>query len=300
MAALQYVPSATHIFVNGVQKEFIFVGNSLGYYELEKSLPPGPVQIKIVSIIKSTNFLINVFELTNEETPEFVVAFSSSKTIDSDYLYPSYSGVGQLFPVVYSKESQPIGIKMLNGDTQFNNGTLMERNQTCYYNYYFDYAWQCNNAETITYIQLDTDDATRTAIVTCYKDGTTGLCQNGGVFNGENCTCPIGYNGESCSDIDCYNGGIVDSANQCNCNGTNYEGPHCETAMFSCQKQPDQPVFSSILDTLVIVVDLSDDFIDNLKQNINKISTVFQQYVFVTYYGLNGDRKFLFIVNYCR
>ena len=158
--------------------------------------------------------------------------------------------------------------------------------------------WQCTIKNDIYYIRLDTQYTTRTAIFTCLSlTPDEAGCQNGGFPDGTgNCTCPPGFEGDNCNKILCYNGGEPTDSNTCTCDPL-YTGPHCDTVTFSCQKQPEEPVYSSLLDTLILVIDKStagkENIISTLQKSIKNIPTVFQQFILVVYYAspTSGDGK---------
>ena len=179
---------------------------------------------------------------------------------------------------------------------EIKNGTMNLRDSsTFFYNQIWEDKWQCTIPNGIYYFRIDTPEATRTTTFTCFSlTPNDPGCQNGGIPNiAGNCTCPPGYEGDYCDKITCYNGGEPTDANTCECPSF-YTGPHCDIANFTCQRQPKEPVYSTLFDTLILVVDISttyDDIIGGLQKSANDIPEVFQQFILATSYYDIGDRK---------
>uniref|UniRef100_A0AC34Q2E8 Uncharacterized protein n=1 Tax=Panagrolaimus sp. JU765 TaxID=591449 RepID=A0AC34Q2E8_9BILA len=308
-ASFHYNPSSTYyvmatvasggmaiptVKINGLTNQtynFIMIGTSLGYFDIPKNLAGDSISLTITQYFFTMQLLINVFEI--QAPQKYVVAFSTSKSIDADQAYPSFSGVGRLYVVasVDDEEAPEITITKVTKDSEqfVQNGTMQMRNEnTCQFNDIFDdYFWQCKDSNGIYHIRLDTPQATRTAVFTCYANSGNLGCQNGGTPNSNNiCSCPPGFQGDFCDEITCYNGGIVTDANTCSCTDL-YDGPHCEIAKSLCYKQPEFPQYSSFVDTLIFVMEGNNDLYLSLKGKIENIPTVYRQYVLAVY--SNGE-----------
>ncbi|KAE9556525.1 hypothetical protein FO519_000219 [Halicephalobus sp. NKZ332] len=282
------------ISINGGSPlNFTLIGDELGVFNLPSDISSSPVSIRVVNTYPTDSLLINVFQ--SNTLKNYVVAFTNTPTDDAPYSYPSFVGVGKLYPVARINEPDLANVQIINSTrVQINNGIMTERNTTtCHYDQIWMSNWQCTGQNDIYYIQLDTPGVTRTNVFTCFSESSGSIeCQNGGEPDGKgNCTCPPGYTGDNCNEIVCYNGGNTTDANTCVCDSL-YTGPHCDTATFKCQRQPKEPVYSTIMDTLILVIDrgANPGIIQAMKDTIHTIPSVFQQFILVTYYSADGDQ----------
>jgi hypothetical protein len=234
-------------------------------------------------------YFVNVLEINPAYF--YVIAFASDPTYDIQDAYPSYSGTGSRVYIVAHVPDQNTSDVTIRYpyNNEFYTGTADER-LNCNYNLITsDYKWQCSIPNQLYYITLDTLDRTHTALFPCVTDGNsnTGDCQNGGKPDGNgNCICPPGFMGPNCNVPVCYNGGTIQTDSTCRCSEY-YTGEHCENALFSCQKDIPFPRFTSIIETFVLVIDLN--LLPITLPQLEDIPSVFQQYILVSAYQVNGQ-----------
>lgn len=89
MATVAGSPIPT-ITINNKTYDFTLIGTALGYFDIPKNFTEGPISLTIFQYFFTQQMLINVFEI--EPPQKYLVAFSTSLTVDADQVYPSFSG----------------------------------------------------------------------------------------------------------------------------------------------------------------------------------------------------------------
>uniref|UniRef100_A0A7E4VRC8 EGF-like domain-containing protein n=1 Tax=Panagrellus redivivus TaxID=6233 RepID=A0A7E4VRC8_PANRE len=279
-------PSIVIIGENGYLKQIDISGNVVGTKYFSVDLPPledGYYTVKLIVLSMLNGTYFNVRQMWDSNTtPDYsVIAFTTDRDKDATTATPSFYNNEYLYLVAKATTNGSISIYSADGKLIKEDKT--ERRELCSYEYILpNYQWLCTEPNGIYYIKYETEDYTHTTTFNCISSGSDFSCQNGGTKNETTCNCPVGFEGDTCGNIVCFNDGTHQDDNTCLCNEY-YEGKHCETSKVSCSLQPSKLHYTSAFETLILVIDTtSPDLVENLKRNVTNLPQHFRRYILAT------------------